>query len=121
MPAPLALTGAAQHCVSSHNGCTEYGGQTMNRAAAIALLVCSLLFPTSGHLQEQKPVTAQSAPQAKSDPTSDPRLHASQAEVQVMKDFTQHILSTVYFALGTVLVVLIAMIGFGLVSKLSRV
>jgi len=30
-----------------------------------------------------------------------------------MKEFTQHILSTVYFALGTVVVVLIAMIGFG--------
>jgi AcrR family transcriptional regulator len=30
-----------------------------------------------------------------------------------MKDFTQHILSTVYFALGTVVVVLIAMVGFG--------
>jgi len=33
--------------------------------------------------------------------------------VQVMKEFTQHILSTVYFALGTVVVVLIAMVGFG--------
>ena len=85
----------------------------MNRTAAIALLACSLLLPTSGHLQEQKSMTVQSAPQVKSDAAPDPKLQALRAEVQVMKEFTQHILSTVYFALGTVLVVLIAMIGFG--------
>ena len=85
----------------------------MNRTAAIALFACSLLLPTSGHLQEQKSMTVQSAPQAKSDAAPDPKLQLLQAEVQVMKEFTQHILSTVYFALGTVLVVLIAMIGFG--------
>ena len=43
----------------------------------------------------------------------DLRVAPLQAELQVMKDFTQNILSTVYFALGTVVVVLIAMVGFG--------
>jgi hypothetical protein len=42
----------------------------MNRAAAIA---CFLLIPASGHLQEQKSMTVQSAPQAKSDPVPDPK------------------------------------------------
>lgn len=45
--------------------------------------------------------------------TGDARTLALQAEVQVLKEFTQHILSTVYFALGTVVVVLVAMSGFG--------
>ena len=36
-----------------------------------------------------------------------------QAEVQILREFTQHILNTVYFALGTVVVVLVAMLGFG--------
>lgn len=47
-------------------------------------------------------------------PSSPPQSRAEvlQAEVQVLKEFTQHILSTVYFALGTVVVVLIALAGY---------
>jgi hypothetical protein len=82
-------------------------------AAAMALAACSLFPLTSGYAQAQKPTTTQVAAQPKSDPAQEAKVQALQAEIQVMKDFTQHILSTVYFALGTVVVVLIAMIGFG--------
>lgn len=51
--------------------------------------------------------------QAKPDPVQEAKLQALQTEVQIFKEFTQHILTTVYFSLGTVVVVLIAMVGFG--------
>lgn len=82
-------------------------------AVAVTLAFCSLFPLASGHAQAEKPSTTLAAPQAKSDPAQNAKVQALQTEVQVMKDFTQHILSTVYFALGTVIVVLIAMIGFG--------
>ncbi len=41
------------------------------------------------------------------------RIAALESEVQVFRDFTENLLSTVYFSLGTVIVVLLAMIGFG--------
>jgi hypothetical protein len=84
-----------------------------NFAAAITLAACSLFPLTSGHAQAQKPTTVQAALRTTSDPVQEAKLQALQTEVQVMKEFTQNILSTVYFALGTVVVVLIAMIGFG--------
>ena len=49
----------------------------------------------------------------KADPVQDARLQALQTDVQLFKDFTQNILATVYFSLGTVVVVLFAMVGFG--------
>ncbi len=82
-------------------------------AVAFALIACWLFALTSGYAQVQKPTLAQAAPLAQSDPAQEAKVQALQAEVQVMKEFTQHILSTVYFALGTAVVVLIAMIGFG--------
>src|SRR5688572_14178238 len=82
-------------------------------AATMILAVCSLFPQASGYTQVQMPALTQSAPQPRGDPAQDAKVQALQAEIQVMKDFTQHILSTVYFALGTVVVVLIAMIGFG--------
>jgi len=79
---------------------------------AIAFLTC---FGTAlGLAFAQNPATGSTqVTQAKGEPIQDAKLQALQAEVQVMRDFTQHILSTVYFALGTVVVVLIAMVGFG--------
>src|ERR1017187_9814928 len=41
------------------------------------------------------------------------KLALMEKELQDSKDFTQHILATVYFCLGTVIVVLLAMVGFG--------
>jgi hypothetical protein len=84
-----------------------------NFVAAVTLAACSLFALTSGYAEAQKSTAVQATPQAKSDAVQDAKVQALQAEVQVMKDFTQHILSTVYFALGTVVVVLIAMVGFG--------
>jgi hypothetical protein len=84
-----------------------------NIAAAVVLAVFALLSPVTGQAQAQKSATTQSAAQAKADPVQEAKLQSLQTEIQVMKDFTQHILSTVYFALGTVVIVLLAMIGFG--------
>ncbi|MEI7681613.1 MAG: hypothetical protein WCK07_19590 [Betaproteobacteria bacterium] len=81
--------------------------------ATVLLVVCGLLPAALGHAQAPKPASVQAVPLAKTDSAQDAKLQALQAEVQVMKDFTQHILSTVYFALATVVVVLLAMIGFG--------
>ena len=83
-----------------------------NIAAVIFLATLSLLPLTPGHAQAPKPPTAQTAVEAKGEPAQEAKLQAFQAEIQVMKDFTQHILSTVYFALGTVVIVLISMMGF---------
>lgn len=82
-------------------------------AAAVILAAGSLFALTSGHAQALNSPTSQVSPQAKSEPAQEAKVQALQAEIQVMKDFTQHILSTVYFALATVVVVLFAMIGFG--------
>ena len=72
------------------------------------------MAPNISGAQERNSNPAPSlAAHAGADRAQDGKLQALQAEVQVMKDFTEHILSTVYFALGTVVVVLIAMVGFG--------
>lgn len=41
------------------------------------------------------------------------KIAALESEVQVFREFTENFLSTVYFSLGTVIVVLFAMVGFG--------
>lgn len=41
------------------------------------------------------------------------KIAALEREVQVFREFTENFLSTVYFSLGTVIVVLFAMVGFG--------
>lgn len=79
----------------------------------LAIAACCFMAPMIGEAQQQRSSVAQAPAQVATDPAQAGKLQALQAEVQVMKEFTQHILSTVYFALGTVLVVLIAMIGFG--------
>lgn len=84
-----------------------------NIATAVVLTIFALLLPVTGQAQAQKSTTTLSAAQTKAEPAQETKLQALQTEIQVMKDFIQHILSTVYFALGTVLVVLFAMIGFG--------
>lgn len=55
-----------------------------------------------------------SAPAAVAQPpsTQDPRLDVIKAEVQLLKDFTQNILSTVYFALSTTVLILLTLIGY---------
>lgn len=63
--------------------------------------------------QSPSPTAGQPAPATKPDTTQDAKVQALQSELQVMRDFTQHILSTVYWSLGVILVVLFTMIGFG--------
>lgn len=41
------------------------------------------------------------------------KIAALESEVRVFREFTENLLSTVYFSLGTVIVVLFAMVGFG--------
>ena len=84
-----------------------------NIVAAVVLTIFALLPPVIVQAQAQKSTATLTTAQAKAEPAQDAKLQALQTELQVMKDFTQHILSTVYFALGTVVVVLLAMIGFG--------
>lgn len=79
----------------------------------IMIFLCGLISVVTTHAQAPKPSPVQPIVQAKIDTTQEGKVLALQAEVQVMKDFMQNILSTVYFALATVVVVLIAMVGFG--------
>ena len=79
--------------------------------ATLALIAAVSLLPSVVHAQVPAQPT-QPAPAKVETPPSG-REVALQAEVQVLKEFTQHILSTVYFALATVVVVLVAMLGFG--------
>jgi len=81
-------------------------------ATAIVLALFTSIWTLSLGAQVSPQPPSTSAP-AKADPVQEAKLQALQSEVQTFKDFTQHILSTVYFALGTVVVVLIAMVGFG--------
>jgi len=46
-------------------------------------------------------------------PQNDVKLAVMEKELEVSKEFTQHILATVYFCVGTTVVVLFAMVGFG--------
>lgn len=78
----------------------------------VAILVLAISVASSISSAQQQPAP-QPAAQVRTDPVQEARIQSFQAEVQLMKDFTQHILATVYFALGTVVVVLIAMVGFG--------
>lgn len=101
--------------VSSHGHRIGQGGRVKNIATAVVLTIFALL-PTGtvqAQAQAQISTTTHSGAQTKAEPAQEAQLQALQVEIQVMKEFTQHILSTVYFALGTVVVVLFAMIGFG--------
>lgn len=77
-------------------------------ASAIALMTFCLLLSTPTVSQERKPTPAHAAAQAQ-----DAQIEVLQAQIAVMREFTEHMLTTVYFTLGTVIVVLIAMVGFG--------
>mgnify|MGYP001562726215 CR=1 FL=1 len=81
-------------------------------ATAIVFTLITAIWALSVEAQVTPQASSTSAP-AKPDPVQEAKLQALQAEVQVFKDFTQHILTTIYFSLGTVVVVLFAMVGFG--------
>jgi len=81
-------------------------------ATAIVLAFIASVW-TSSLGAQVSPQPPSASAQAKPDPVQEAKLQALQTEVQIFKDFTQHILTTVYFSLGTIVVVLIAMVGFG--------
>lgn len=87
----------------------------MNRKAAIILFITVVVFitPASAQTQVSTQVVAAASEKAKSDSSDEMKLALMERELQVSKDFMQHILATVYFCLGTVVVVLFAMVGFG--------
>jgi len=76
----------------------------------VILLVCSLPLLA---VEAPSVSNSDSAAQVRTLPgSSEPTAEVMKAELKVYQDFTQHILSTVYFSLGTVIIVLVAMIGF---------
>jgi hypothetical protein len=86
----------------------------MKPSAYLIVVAILAVWPTFGACQSTSTAApSQASAPSKAEASIDPRVAPLQAEVQVMKDFTQHILSSVYFALGTVVVVLVAMVGFG--------
>lgn len=66
-----------------------------------------------GQLSSDAMPASQTPPQISHVETAESKLAIAERELQVSRDFTQHILATVYFCLGTVIVVLFTMIGFG--------
>jgi hypothetical protein len=88
----------------------------MNLEKTIVLL-CVILFAIAAKISAQTPSATQpivTATQNTNAISSDElKLALMEKELQVSKDFTEHILTTVYFCLGTVVAVLFAMVGFG--------
>ncbi len=85
----------------------------MNRFIAASSIALMTLLPLGVHGQPDTNKLPQPQPTtvcASCQPGSDPALLA---EVRVLREFTQHILTTVYFSLATVAVVLLTMVGFG--------
>lgn len=84
------------------------------RSVILALLVWSTGFETLS-AQESSSQAAPLPPSVGAkvaESVQDVRVNSLQEQVQTLKDFTQHILATVYFALSAVIVVVIAMLGF---------
>ena len=88
----------------------------MNLEKIIILLYLILVSATT-NVSAQTPAATQSIAitTEKTNVISSDELKIAlmEKELQVSKDFTEHILATVYFSLGTVVVVLFAMVGFG--------
>jgi hypothetical protein len=82
----------------------------------VALILLSFLFmllPVSAQPDVTPPKSDTVSEATKIDPSKDAQVVILNAELQVYKGFMEHLLDTVYFSLGTVVVVLFAMVGFG--------
>ena len=81
------------------------------------ILFFVILVGFTANVSAQTQVTTQSvalvSEKTNSNSSDELKLALMEKELQDSKDFTQHILATVYFCLGTVIVVLLAMVGFG--------
>jgi hypothetical protein len=79
----------------------------------IIFLFVFIVFLAPVFAQTQIVSQAAGAVSPNPDSLNEMKLAVLNKELQVTKEFTQHILATVYFCLGTVVVVLFAMVGFG--------
>jgi hypothetical protein len=83
----------------------------------IIVLFLVMQFAFSAKVLAQTQATTQSvavvSEKTNSNSSDELKLALMEQQLQDSKDFTQHILATVYFCLGTVIVVLFAMVGFG--------
>ncbi len=89
----------------------------VNNCRALLALCClasSLALGANESVQKSRaPASSATLATTKTpDAVEEVKLKALKDEVQTFKDFTQNILSTVYFALGTVVVIVVAMLGF---------
>jgi hypothetical protein len=76
----------------------------------IIILLYVILIAATANVSAQTPAATEKTNVISSDEL---KIALMEKELQVSKDFTEHILATVYFCLGTVVVVLFAMVGFG--------
>ena len=83
----------------------------------IIVLLLVVQFSFCAKVLAQAQVTTQlvavASEKINANPSDELKIALMEKELQDSKDFTQHILATVYFCLGTVIVVLFAMVGFG--------
>jgi hypothetical protein len=75
--------------------------------------IIAFIAPVSAQPQVATQSVASASENAKVISSDEMKLALMEKELEVSKDFMQHILATVYFCLGTVVVVLFAMVGFG--------
>jgi len=73
----------------------------------------ALAAPVVAQAQTDSKLATTASQTAKPDISNEAKLAILEKELQVSKEFTEHLLTTVYFCLGTVVVVLFAMVGFG--------
>jgi hypothetical protein len=79
----------------------------------VLLLVMQFAFSAKVLAQTQATTKSVAVVSEKANSSDELKLALMEKELQDSKDFTQHILATVYFCLGTIIVVLFAMVGFG--------
>jgi hypothetical protein len=86
----------------------------MNSFALTVFALILALFPiVSSGAETTSATQASTVAVLDSKGTDAAKIAALESEVQVFREFTENFLSTVYFSLGTVIVVLFAMVGFG--------
>jgi hypothetical protein len=76
-------------------------------------VVIAFVALVSAQTQAVSQAVATATEKANPDSANEVKLAVLDKELQATKEFMQHILATVYFCLGTVVVVLFSMVGFG--------
>lgn len=105
----MQLAGAdLLRCSHDESAVRHLGAKALTKCFAVILL--GMLAWGTAYAAAPEPAPTQAVPTVTAPTATEAAL---KAELQVMRDFTQHILSTVYWSLATVALVLLAMIGFG--------